>query len=177
MAPLGMISAAIPTHPLRPRRRRSALRRWPGWSMQLSLLFVGADAHIGPSLGTTGDAPVGRGDRTPPHQAYSDPSVGGGLRPAPLGKASVLHQFPLALKRLPTPRRGGPMCPPAPSSRDPPTGRHTGRPLQIRLQPPSTPGKPGGDRAPPLQSTNTQRRFEIYQATPNLVSRNPKHPA
>ena len=112
MTPLGMISALILTPFLPSAPQTLALRRWPGWSMQLSLLFVGADAHIGPSLGTTGDAPVGRGDRTPPHQAYSDPSVGGGLRPAPLGKASVLHQFPLALKRLPTPRRGGPMCPP-----------------------------------------------------------------
>ena len=28
------------------------------------------------------------------------------------------------------------------------------------------PEKPGGDRAPPLQSTNAQCRFEIYQASP-----------
>ena len=35
---LGMISATIPTPSSHPRRRRSALRRWPGRSMGLSLL-------------------------------------------------------------------------------------------------------------------------------------------
>ena len=135
-----------------------ALRRWPGWSMQLSLLFVGADAHIGPSLGTTGDAPVGRGDHTPPPGCSPRR---GRHRSAPI---------PVGSQTLPTPHRGGPMCPPGhSSSRDPHPGRHTGRPLQIRLQPPSTPGKPGGDRAPPLpgsKAMNAQDRFEIYQATP-----------
>ena len=33
------------------------------------------------------------------------------------------------------------------------------------------PQKPGGDRAPPLQSTNAQCRFEIYQALIALVFR------
>ena len=60
---LGMISAPIPTHPSRPRRRRSAVRRWPGQSRRLSATTrrarrpsvpspvprppqgVGADAH------------------------------------------------------------------------------------------------------------------------------------
>ena len=31
-----------------PRRRRSAVRRWPGWLRRLPLLSVGADAYIGP---------------------------------------------------------------------------------------------------------------------------------
>ena len=35
MVPLGVISAAIPVHPLQPRRKRSAVRRWPGRSMGL----------------------------------------------------------------------------------------------------------------------------------------------
>ena len=112
--------------------------------------------YIGPLPGTTCVAPVGRGDHTPPPGCSAR---WGRHRSAPI---------PVGSQTLPTPCRGGPMCPPAPSSRDPPTGRHTGRPLQIRLQPPSTPGKPGGDRAPLLQSTNTQDRFEIYQASPTL---------
>ena len=41
----GMIFAAIPTPFSYPRRRRSAVRRWPGRSMRLSLLPVGADAY------------------------------------------------------------------------------------------------------------------------------------
>ena len=49
-----------------PRRRRSAVRRWPGWLMKLPTPSVGADAYIGPSLGTTCVAPVGLGDHTPP---------------------------------------------------------------------------------------------------------------
>ena len=54
----------------------------------------------------------------------------GGLRPAPLGKGSVSHRFPL-LRNAPAPRRGGPMCPPGHvSARDTFTGRHIGRPLQ-----------------------------------------------
>ena len=52
---LGMISATIPTPSSHPRRRRSALRRWPGWLRQPSFPFVGADAHIGPLLGTAID--------------------------------------------------------------------------------------------------------------------------
>ena len=106
---------------------------------------------------------------TPRRERLRSPPVGGGLRPAPPGKASFRTNSRWFPNASPTPCRGGPMCPPAPSSRDPPTGRHTGRPLQIRLQPPSTPGKPGGDRAPPLpgsKAMNAQDRFEIYQATP-----------
>ena len=38
-----MLSAPISTPSSRPRRRRSAVRRWLGWLRQLSLLFVGAD--------------------------------------------------------------------------------------------------------------------------------------
>ena len=113
-------------------------------------------------------------DYTPP--SCSAPPVGGGLRPAPLGKASVLRQFPLVPEHHPISCRGGPMCPPGHAFlRDLPTGRHAGRPLQILLQSSSTPQKPGGDRDPPLQSTNAQCRFKIYRAIPTLVSRKPKH--
>ena len=80
------------------------------------------------------------------------PPVGGGLRPAPLGKGSVSHRFPL-LRNAPSPRRGGPMCPPGhASSRDPFTGRHTGRPLQIPLQHPLTPQKRTGTEPRPYRS-------------------------
>ena len=45
------------------------------------------------------------------------------------------------------------MCPPVNGSREEVCpGRHMGRPLQIQLKPPSTPGGAGGDRAPPLPS-------------------------
>ena len=79
-----MISAAIPAHSSHPHRKRSAVRRWPGWLMGLPLLPVGADAYIGPLLRITCGASVGRGDHTPPPRP-----VGGGLRPAPPGKAPL----------------------------------------------------------------------------------------
>ena len=104
--------------------------------------------YIVPLLGTTCGASVGRGDYTPP--SCSAPPVGGRLRPAPLGKASVLRQSPLVPKRLPTPCRGGPMCPPGHAFlRDPPTGRHAGRPLQILLQSSSTPKNRAGTETRP----------------------------
>ena len=124
--------------------------------------------YIGPLLGTTSVAPVGRGDLTPPSQIPSrnlaggshtpgapaasllQPPVGGGLRPAPLGKASVLRQFPLVPEHHPISRRGGPMCPPGHAFlRDPPTGRHAGRPLQILLQSSSTPKNRAGTETRP----------------------------
>ena len=73
--PFGVIPAPIPAHSSHPRRRCSAVRRWPGWLLKLTLLPVGADARIGPLLRTTSVAPVG-----------------GGLRPAPLGllRAAVI---------------------------------------------------------------------------------------
>ena len=135
-----MISAAIPTHPLRPRRKRSAVRRYPGYLRELPLLSVGADDHIGPLLRTTCVAPVGRGDFTPPPPGRTPPlvcfysSVGGGLRPAPPGQGPFHTNFPCFGTPLP-PRRGGPMCPPANGSRkEPSTGRHIGRPLQNLYQ-------------------------------------------
>ena len=66
MTPFGMISALFPSHPSHPRRKRSAVRRYPGYLRELTLFSVGADAYIGPLLGTTSVAPVGRGDLTPP---------------------------------------------------------------------------------------------------------------
>ena len=84
-------------------------------------------------------------DYTPP--SCSAPPVGGGLRPAPLAR-SVFLPISVGSEYLPISRRGGPMCPPGHAFlRDPPTGRHAGRPLQILHLPPS---KPGGDGAPPL---------------------------
>ena len=58
MNTLGMISAPIFTRSSHPRRKRSAVRRWPGWLLKLPLLSVGADDHIGPLLRTAGGAPV-----------------------------------------------------------------------------------------------------------------------
>ena len=142
-----MISAPIPAHPSRPQRIRFAVRRWPGWSMQLPCLPVRADAHIGPLLGTTCGASVGRGDYTPP--SCSAPPVGGGLRPAPLAR-SVFLPISVGSEYLPISRRGRPMCPPGHAFlRDPPTGRHAGRPLQILLQSSSTPKNRAGTETRP----------------------------
>ena len=87
-----------------------------------------------------------------PPPSCPGPPVGGGLRPAPLGKGSVSHRFPL-LRNAPAPRRGGPMCPPGhASSRDPFRGRHTGRPLRIRLKYQSPPKQRAGTEARPYRS-------------------------
>ena len=92
--------------------------------------------YIGPLLGTTCGASVGRGDYTPP--SCSAPPVGGGLRPAPLAR-SVFLPISVGSEYLPISCRGGPMCPPGHAFlRDPPTGRHAGRPLQILHLPPKT---------------------------------------
>ena len=116
---------------------------------------VGHDDLGVPLRRTTCLASVGRGDHTPGaprRHRPAPPPVGGGLRPAPLGKGSVSHRFPL-LRNAPSPRRGGPMCPPGhASSRDPFTGRHTGRPLQIPLPHPLTPQKRTGTEPRPYRS-------------------------
>ncbi len=101
--------------------------------------------YIGPLLGITCGAPVGRGDHTPPPDAPSCSALykeGRRVTPIPVGSGTP-----------PPPRRGGPVCPPVDGPREGPwPGRHMGRPLQIQLKPPSTPGGAGGDRAPPLPS-------------------------
>ena len=202
MAPLWMIPAAISTRFSHPRRRRSAVRRWLGRLMRLALLFVGADAYIGPLLHTTCVAPVGRGDHTPPFQIpfrnlaggghtpgaprrrppCSVAPVGGGLRPAPLGQGPFHTNFPcFGIPRPPC--RGGPMCPPAPSSRDPPTGRHTGRPLQIQLQPSSTPENRAGaeprpySRRTPKTASRSTRPPQTSSPTTQNALHDRRHPA
>ena len=106
--------------------------------------------YIGPLLGTTCGASVGRGDYTPP--SCSAPPVGGGLRPAPLAR-SVFLPISVGSEYLPISCRGGPMCPPGhASSRDPFTGRHTGRPLRSRSKYPSTPEERAGTEPRPYRS-------------------------
>ena len=163
-----------------PRRRRSAVRRYPGQSRQLSATPRRARRprravprrakgpmpmtdvpnfetkfgrrkpclrYIVPLLGTTCGASVGRGDYTPP--SCSAPPVGGGLRPAPLAR-SVFLPISVGSEYLPISCRGGPMCPPGHAFlRDPPTGRHAGRPLQILLQSSSTPRNRAGTEPRP----------------------------
>ena len=92
--------------------------------------------------------------------------VGGGLRPAPLGKGSVSHRFPL-LRNAPAPRRGGPMCPPGhASSRDPFTGRHTGRPLRSRSKYPSTPEERAGTEPRPYRSIAVPSSGPMWASAP-----------
>ena len=145
-----------------PRRRRSAVRRWPGWSLRLPLLSVGADAHIGPLLGTTCVAPVGRGDLTPPSWTHRPaPLPRRGRAPSrPAGKAPFHTKFPLVSERLPH-RVGADLCvrPETPphgtrpradtqvgpykSSIYPPPNRAgtEPRPYRFHRNPPSTPEK------------------------------------
>ncbi len=120
--------------------------------------FVGADDHIGPLLGTTIVAPVGRGDHTPPPPRCTPPPCsaplqGAGSVPSRWGRLSSRadpHWFPNASPL----RRGGPMCPPGHvSARDPSPGRHTGRPLQILLKPSSTPENRAGTEPRPYNSS------------------------
>ena len=91
-----------------------------------------------------------------PAASASAPPCRGRAPSRPAGEGVVSCQFPLTFERLPTPRRGGPVCPPGhASSRDPPTGRHIGRPLQPLMQYPSTPEKerkPHPGRTPPSPS-------------------------
>ena len=60
------------------------------------------------------------------------------------------------------------MCPPVNGSREEVCpGRHMGRPLQIQLKPPSTPGGAGGDGAPPLPVyRGVQQRADVPKAWP-----------
>ena len=109
-----MISASLSTHSSHQRRKRSAVRRWPGQSRRLSATTrrarrpgepslvppqgVGADTYIGPSLGTTCVAPVGRGDHTPPPGCSAR---WGRHRSAPI---------PVGSQTPPPPRVGADLC-------------------------------------------------------------------
>ena len=163
-----MIPAPISTHPSRPRRRRFAVRRWPGWLMWLSLLSVGADAHIGPLLGITCVAPVGRGDHTPP-SVHSRSPRRGRAPSRPMAEASTQDGL-VGCGNFSPPRRGGPMCPPGhASAQNTPTGRHTGRPLQILLRPPSTPRQRAGTEPRPYRfdcSLHQPRKTGCLSAKP-----------
>ena len=71
--------------------------------------------YIGPLLRTTSVASVGRGDltpplprRTPPPQVCANASVGGGLRPAPLGEVRFRVNF--RYFGTPSPRVGADLC-------------------------------------------------------------------
>ena len=76
-------------------------------------LSVGADAYIGPLLGTTCVAPVGRVDLTPPSWTHRPaPAPCRERAPSrPAGKVPFPHQFPLVPERFPPRAGGGPMCP------------------------------------------------------------------
>ena len=164
-----MLSAPISTPSSRPRRRRSAVRRWPGWLMKLPTPSVGADAYIGLLLRTTSVAPVGRGahDRRQPTPL----PVGGGLRPAPLGQGPLHTNF-LVSGIPPPPRRGGPMCPPANGSRkEPRPGRHIGRPLQNLYQ--LLENRAGTEPCPCLNTGNLPQRAS--GRCPLRPGRGPEH--
>ena len=73
-----------------------------------------------------------------------------------------MHRFPLVPERLSLTAQGR-----TDSCEGPCPGRHMGRPLQIQLKPPSTPGGAGGDRAPPLPVyRGVQQRADVPKAWP-----------
>ena len=92
--------------------------------------------------------------------------------------------IPVGSQTPPPPRRGGPMCPPEhAASWDPCTGRHTGRPLQIQLQPSSTPEnragaepRPYSRRTPKTASRSTRPPQTSSPATQNTLH-DRRHPA
>ena len=115
---------------------------------------IGVDANPTPA-GALRTASVGRGDLTPPswtRQPAPVPIVGGGLRPAPPGMAAF-GTDPVGSGTLPSPRRGGPVCPPGyvilPGPAHGPT--HRLAPTES-LAAAIDPENLGGDRAPPLPS-------------------------
>ena len=102
--------------------------------------------YIGPLLGTTSVAPVGRGDLTPPLPRRTPLSVHsrspcrGRALSRPVGARSVSRTNFRWFPNTPS-RRGGPVCPPADGSREEPCpGRHIGRPLQNLHLPPNRAG-------------------------------------
>ena len=116
---LGMISAPLSTHSSHPRRKRSAVRRYPGQSRQPSATSRRARRPGVPSLvpprGVGADASWPGGGHTlgvPRRWATPGPLVGGGLRPAPLGRASCHADSRWFRNTSPTSCRGGPVCPP-----------------------------------------------------------------
>ena len=134
----------------------------------------------GPLLGTTCDAPVGRGDHTPPPQIPFRNLAGGSHTPgaprrrspcsAPRwGNVRFPCQFPLSPERFPH-RVGADLCvrPRTGPAKKPWPGRHIGRPLQILLKPPSAPGGAGGGKAPPLL---VARQRTIRDAAPTKCLR------
>ena len=120
---------------------------------------------------------------TTTHRERLRSSVGGGLRPAPQRKVPFRANSRWFPNASPTPCRGGPMCPPAPSSRDPPTGRHTGRPLQIQLQPSSTPENRAGaeprpySRRTPKTASRSTRPPQTSSPTTQNALHDRRHPA
>ena len=81
--------------------------RRPGEPSLVPPQGVGADTYIGPSLGTTCVAPVGRGDLTPPR---TPPLLCRGRAPSrPAENGAISRQFPLVPKRSP-PRVGADLC-------------------------------------------------------------------
>ena len=146
--------------------------RRPGEPSLVPPQGVGADTYIGPSLGTTCVAPVGRGDHTPPPGCSARRER---HRSAPI---------PVGSQTPPPPRRGGPMCPPEhAASWDPPTGRHTGRPLQIQLQPSSTPENRAGaeprpySRRTPKTASRSTRPPQTSSPTTQNALHDRRHPA
>ena len=161
LAPLGVISAAISTPLSRPLRCAPLARVVDAACSP----FVGADAHIGPSLHTTCGASVGRGDHTPPPPRHprrlpARPPCSRGRAPSrPVGKVRFRANFrwfgtlphrvgaDLCVRpETPPPRtrpRADTQVGPYKSSIYPPPNRAgtEPRPYRFHRNPPSTPEK------------------------------------
>ena len=82
-----------------------------------------------------------------------DGPFGGDLCLALLSARALFHTNSRWFLNTSPPRRGGPMCPPRDTSvRDPPTGRHIGRPLPGRWKPPSPLKQRAGTEPRPYRS-------------------------
>ena len=121
MTPLGVISAPSPTHPSQPRRRRSAVRRWPGQSRRLSATTrrarrPGVPSLVPPPRGVEADAYGFRqpnsvsefGWRKPHPRRTPPPSCSGPCR----GRASSRPVWGCCTLRCS--HTGGPVWPPVP---------------------------------------------------------------
>ena len=92
------------------------------------------------------------GDRAPPLPSGSGPPCRGRALPRPAGEGCVLHRSRW-YRNVSPPCVGADLCvrPGTPFARDPPTGRHIGRPLQILSETSSCPRSRAGTEPRPYR--------------------------